>query len=68
MALDYQTLEALRKNNPAWRFLASPHASLMASFFQRVFISKNERVLPQADLIESLEDELFHLQIGRAHV
>lgn len=62
MALDYQTLEALRKNNPAWRFLASPHASLMASFFQRVFISKNERVLPQADLIESLEDELFHLR------
>ena len=62
MSLDYQTLEALRKNHPAWRLLASPHAPLIASFFQLVFVDKNVRVMPQADLVEALEDELFHLR------
>ena len=62
MSLDYQTLEALRKNHPAWRLLASPHAPLLASFFQLVFVDKNVRVMPQADLVEALEDELFHLR------
>lgn len=62
MPLDFQTLEALRQNHPAWRLLASPHAPLIASFFQQVFINKNARVLPQADLVEALEDELFQLR------
>ena len=62
MPLDYQTLEALRQNHPAWRLLASPHAPLMASFFQNIFVEKNARVMPQADLLEALEDELFHLR------
>lgn len=62
MSLDYQTLESLRKNHPAWRLLASPHAPLIASFFQLVFVDKNVRQMPQADLVEALEDELFHLR------
>jgi len=62
MSLDYQTLEYLRQHNPAWRLLVSPHAPLMISFFQKVFIAKNARVLAQADLVETLEDELFHLR------
>jgi len=62
MALNYQTLEALRQNHPAWRLLTSPHAPLMASFFQKVFIDKNVRIISQADLVETLEDELFHLR------
>lgn len=62
MSLDYTTLDALRQNHPAWRLLASPHAPLMASFFQNVFIDKNARVMAQADLAEALEDELFHLR------
>ena len=62
MPLDYQTLDTLRQNHPAWRLLASPHAPLMASFFQSVFVDKNARVLPQADLVEALEDELFQLR------
>lgn len=61
MPLDYQTLETLRKNHPAWRFLASPHAPLMASFFQKVFIEKNVRIISQADLVEALDDVLFNL-------
>ena len=62
MQLDYQTLEALRQNHPAWRLLASPHAPLIASFFQKAFVDNNIRVLGQADLVEALEDELFHLR------
>jgi len=62
MPLDYQTLETLRQNHPAWRLLTSPHAPLMASFFQKVFIDKNVRIMSQADLVEILEDELFHLR------
>jgi hypothetical protein len=27
-----------------------------------VFVDKNVRVMPQADLMEALEDELFHLR------
>lgn len=60
--LDYTTLALLRQNHPAWRLLRSDHVSLVASFLQRVFIIPNVRVLPQADLVEALEDELFSLR------
>ncbi len=62
MPLDYQTLEALRQNHPAWRLLASPHSALIASFLQQVFVDKNARVIAQADLVEVLEDELYQLR------
>ncbi len=62
MPLDYQTLETLRQNHPAWRLLNSPHAPLIASFLQKVFVDKNARILPQAVLVEALEDELFYLR------
>jgi len=60
--LDYTTLDQLRQNHPAWRLLNSPHAPLVASFLQRVFIAPNVRVMGQADLAEALEDELFALR------
>ena len=44
-----------------WRLLAADSAALVASFLQRVFIVPNVRVMAQADLAESLEDELFAL-------
>ncbi|WP_302504387.1 DUF3375 domain-containing protein [Geoalkalibacter halelectricus] len=62
MALDFQTLELLRRNHPAWRLLRSDHASLVASFLHRVFIAPNVRTMAQADLAEALEDELFALR------
>ena len=62
MSLDFNTLELLRQNHPAWRLLNSPHAPLIASFLQRVFIAPNERVIAQADLVEALEDNLFALR------
>lgn len=60
--LDYATLESLRANHPGWRLLASPHAPLIASFLQRVFIAPNVRAIGAADLSEALEDELFGLR------
>ena len=75
--LDYITLDALRRQHPAWRLLAAEHAPLIGSFLQRAFIGPNVRVMAQSDLAETLEDTLFGLrerlgnqvfQIGRAHV
>jgi hypothetical protein len=60
--LDYATLESLRANHPGWRLLASPHAPLIASFLQRVFIAPNVRTIGAADLAAALEDELFGLK------
>lgn len=62
MVLDYATLDLMRQTHPAWRLLCSPHAPLVAGFLQRVFIAPNVRQMPQADLVEALEDELFALR------
>ena len=60
--MDHSTLVSLRDRHPAWRLLASPHAPLVASFLRRVFVVPNLRVISEADLAESLEDELFALR------
>lgn len=62
MSLDYATLDVLLQGHPAWRLLRSDHAPLVVSFLHRVFIEPNVRVVPQADLAEALEDELFDLR------
>ncbi|MDP3652911.1 MAG: DUF3375 domain-containing protein [Rhodoferax sp.] len=59
MNLDYATLEALRRQHPAWRLLAAEHAPLIGSFLHRAFIAPNVRVMAQSDLVEALEDTLF---------
>jgi len=61
-ALDFTTLELLRQNHPAWRLLSSPHAPLIASFLQRVFVTPNVRLMTQSDLVSALDDELFALR------
>ncbi len=60
--LDFNTLDLMRQNHPAWRLLNSPHAPLIASFLHRVFIQPNERMIAQADLVEKLEDDLYVLR------
>jgi len=62
MSLEYFTLVNLRDRHPAWRLLTSPHAPLVASFLNRVFVAPNVRVMDEADLAEALEDELFKLR------
>jgi hypothetical protein len=65
MNFDYLTLDRMRQSHPAWRLLCSDHARLVASFLHRVFVKPNLRVISQADLTESLEDELFSLRQQR---
>ncbi|MFN8876624.1 MAG: DUF3375 domain-containing protein [Gemmatimonadota bacterium] len=60
--MDYAMLTSLRDRHPAWRLLASPHAPLLASFLHRVFVAPNVRTIPEANLAEALEDELFSLR------
>ncbi len=62
VTVDHATLSTLRDRHPAWRLLASPHAPLVASFLHRVFVAPNVRVMSEADLVETLEDELFALR------
>ncbi len=65
MQLDYATLEAQRRQHPAWRLLAAEHAPLVASFLHRVFVLPNVRVMAQANLVEALEDTLYDLREQR---
>ncbi|MCC5807303.1 MAG: DUF3375 domain-containing protein [Opitutales bacterium] len=62
MPLDHQTLEALRQHHPAWRLLRSDYAALVGGFLDRAFIAPNRRVIPQAELAEALEDDLYALR------
>ncbi len=62
MTLDYSTLDALRRNHPAWRLLLADSAPLVASFLHQVFVVPNVRVMGEADLVEKLEDVLYTLR------
>lgn len=62
MPFDFPALATLRDRHPAWRLLASPHAPLVASFLQRIFVVPNIRTMSEADLAEALEDALFGLR------
>lgn len=59
---NYEALDALRRNHPAWRLLRADSAPLVASFLHRVFIISNRREMAQPDITEALEDELFALR------
>ena len=65
MALDFDTLEALRRQHPAWRLLQADSVALVASFLHRVFVLPNQRVISQSDLAEALEDQLYALREQR---
>jgi len=59
---NYEALDTLRRNHPAWRLLRADSAPLIASFLHRVFIVSNKREMAQSDMSEALEDELFSLR------
>jgi hypothetical protein len=65
MPFDIDTLDALRRQHPAWRLLAADSAPLVASFLHRVFVQPNQRSISQADLTEALEDTLYALRQQR---
>ena len=65
MSLDFDTLEALRSQHPAWRLLRADSAALVASFLNRMFVLPNQRVISQSHLAEALEDSLYALREQR---
>ena len=60
--MDFQSLDAMRRTHPAWRFLASDHAPLVASFLHQSFIQPNIRTLSRQDLASRLDDHLYQLR------
>src|SRR5215510_7249613 len=61
-AMDYRTLETLRRRHPAWRLLVAEHAPLIVSFLHDTFIRPNVRTLSQPELVTRLDDYLFSLR------
>jgi hypothetical protein len=62
LSLDYSALESMRVNHPAWRLLRADQSPLIISFFNRVFVIPNNRVMAQSKLVEHLENELYALR------
>src|SRR5215813_56989 len=62
MAMDYRTLDTLRRRHPAWRLLVADHAPLIVSFLHDTFIRPNVRTLSQPELATRLDDYLFSLR------
>ncbi|HUB71059.1 MAG TPA: DUF3375 domain-containing protein [Acidimicrobiales bacterium] len=58
--MQYEDLVHLRAH-PAWKLLRSPHAELVLSFLDRVFVQPNAASIPARDLSAQLDDELFAL-------
>ena len=65
MSLDFDTLEGLRRQHPAWRLLQADSAALVASFLHRVFVQPNRRVIHQAELASALDDTLYAVREQR---
>ena len=65
MSFDIDTLEALRRQHPAWRLLQADSAALVVAFLHRVFVLPNRRVIHQAELASALDDTLYALREQR---
>lgn len=57
-AMDFASLELLRRTHPAWRLLLADHAPFIIAFLHRAFIVPNTRSLSQYELASQLDDEL----------
>ncbi len=62
VSLDYQFVRELHERHTAWQLLRLDHAPLIISFLGRVYVEARRRVLPAAEFISVLEDELYLLR------
>lgn len=62
--MNHDDVEALRRDNAAWRLLRADSAPLILSFLGRVFIEQNVRSIGEAELISLLDDALYDLNLG----
>jgi len=59
--MQYSFLVKLRNEHPAWRLLASEQCSFVASFLYQEFIVKNQRAVPEHQLLEDLNNYIYDL-------
>lgn len=59
--MEYEEIDALRRQSAAWRLLRADNAALVLSFLGRVFVSENVRSISATDLAGRLDDELYAL-------
>ena len=59
--MDYDEIESLRRNSPAWRLLRADNGPLVLGFLGRVFVEENIRSISGTELASRLDDELFAL-------
>jgi len=60
--MNYEYLETLRKNHPAWRLLSADSAPLVISFLERTFIQGSLRSIKESLIEEKLDDFLIHIR------
>jgi hypothetical protein len=59
--VNYDEIERLRANHPAWSLLRSGNVSLVLSFLSRTFVEQNAGDVPASELAGELDDELYAL-------
>jgi hypothetical protein len=62
--MNHDDVEALRRDNAAWRLLRADSAPLVLSFLGRVFIEQNVRAIGETELVSLLDDALYDLNAG----
>jgi hypothetical protein len=59
--VEYDELDAVRRNSPAWRLLRADNAALILSFLGRIFVDDNVREISASALADRLDDVLYAL-------
>jgi hypothetical protein len=59
--MQFDQLESLRRQHPAWRLLRADNAPLILSFLGTVFVDENVRSISAAELEAWLDDALYVL-------
>lgn len=60
--MDHDLLDSLRARHPGWRLLRADSAPLIAASLHRAFIDGNVRTIPEADLLEAVDDVLYDVR------
>jgi Protein of unknown function (DUF3375) len=59
--MDFDELDLLRRNDPAWKLLRADNAPLVLGFLRKVFVDDNVRSISATELVSKLDDELYAL-------
>ncbi len=63
--MSFEFLELLRKQNSAWRLLASQQAPMAAAFLYKEFIAENRRMIAEQELIGRMDNFVERINQGR---